>query len=94
MAKDHWTIECPCCHARLIVDSGTGLVLRSEEPKKVASLDDAVRKEQERKAKSDELFARAFQEEQKRKSSLEEKFRAALESKDELETPIRPIDWD
>jgi predicted nucleic acid-binding Zn-ribbon protein len=78
----------------LVIDRTSGLVLRSEQPKQVSSLEEAVRKEQERKARSDEMFAKAFADEKERKSSLEEKFRAALESKDELETPVRPIDWD
>lgn len=88
-------VLCPCCQAKLIVDSKTGLVIHSERKKADYSFDEALEKEKQRKDKSEELFAKAFDDEKKRKSSLEDKFQEALRSKDDLdEPPPRPWDLD
>lgn len=88
-------VDCPCCHAKLVVDGKTGLVIHSEAKKSGYSFDEAFEKERERKAKSDELFAKAFQDEEHRRATLEDKFQEALDSKDELdEPPPRPWDLD
>jgi len=95
MTTKRLEINCPCCQAKLVVDSATGLVIHAEASKQTYSFDDAVRREKERKGKSDELFAKAFAEEKRRQESLEDKFKAALESKDELDAPPpRPFDLD
>lgn len=95
MEKSRLDVTCPCCHAKLVVDSATGLVIHSEAKKATYSFDDAVKKEQERKSKSDELFAKAVENEKRRQGSLEDRFREALRSKDELdEPPPRPFDLD
>lgn len=95
MEKKRLEVTCPCCQARLVVDAGTGLVIHSDAKKAGYSFDDALRQEKERKAKSEETFARAFADEKKRQSSLEAKFEEALRSKDELdEPPPRPFDLD
>lgn len=85
---------CPCCEARLLVEPSTGLVLNSKQKSTDFSFEDALTRERERKAKVDDLFAQAFADEKKRQGSLEEKFRKAMESKDELEDPTRPWDFD
>lgn len=88
-------IVCPCCQAKLIVDAKTGLVIHSEARRASVSFEDAVRKEKERRGKSDELFSKVFEDEKRRKNSLEDKFKEALKSKDELdEPPPRPWDLD
>ena len=88
-------VVCPCCQAKLTVDGKTGLVIHSEAMKSAYSFDEALVKEQERKAKSDELFAKAFENEKHRRASLEDKFQEAFDSKDELdEPPPRPWDLD
>ncbi len=95
MKRSRLEVTCPCCQAKLIVDSATGLVVHADAKKTTYSFDDAVKKEQERKSRSEELFARAVQDEKKRQSSLEERFNEALRSKDELdEPPPRPFDFD
>lgn len=95
MKRSRLEITCPCCQAKLVVDPTTGLIVHSEAKKSTYSFDDAVKREQERKSKSDELFARAVQDERRRQSSLEERFKEALRSKDELdEPPPRPFDFD
>ncbi len=88
-------VVCPCCQAKLTVDGKTGLVIHSEAMKSAYSFDEALVKEKERKAKSDELFAKAFEDEKHRRASLEDKFQEAFDSKDELdEPPPRPWDLD
>ncbi len=87
-------VMCPCCGASLKVDAQTGLVISGKERKTTYSLDEALKQEKHKKDRTDELFAKAFEDEQKRHSSLEEKFRKALDSKDELEDPKRPWDFD
>jgi len=77
----------------LIVDGKTGLVIHSEAMKSGYSFDEALEKEKERKAKSDELFAQAFEDEKHRRANLEDKFQEALNSKDELDEPA-PRPWD
>lgn len=96
MAKEVKKLQvvCPCCQATLVVEPSTGMVLKSQEKKTDYSLEGALRQERTRKQKADELFAKAFQNERKRHASLEEKFRKALDSKDELEDPTRPWDFD
>ena len=87
-------MTCPCCQATLLVEPTTGLVLKSHAKKLDYSLETALRKERERKEKADELFAQAFEDEKQRHDSLEEKFRQALDSKEELDEPTRPFDFD
>lgn len=87
-------IVCPCCQSTLYVEASTGLVLKTKEKKTDYSLEAALKRERERKDKADELFAQAFQDEKRRQDSLEEKFRKAMDSKDELEEPTRPWDFD
>ncbi len=78
----------------MTVERETGIVISSKERKSSYSLDDALAKEKQKKDKADEMFAKVFQDEKRRHSSLEEKFRKALDSKDELDDPKRPWDFD
>ena len=95
MEENRVETTCPCCQAKLVIDTATGLVIHSEAKKATYSFDDALKKEQERKSKSDELFARAVEQEKRRHDSLEDRFQEALRSKDELdEPPPRPFDFD
>lgn len=87
-------VVCPCCESKLTVDPNTGLVLHSETKKTGYSFEQALHEVKSRKEKSDELFAKAFVDEKRRQESLEEKFKEALESKEELDEPVRPWDLD
>ena len=89
------TIKCPCCNASLTIDAKTGLVLNSREHQKNFSFDEALKNEEEKQDKTDELFAEAMKAEEKRAGELENKFQSIMESRDELdEPPPRPIDLD
>ena len=87
-------ITCPCCQSRLQVEPSTGLVISSQARKPKTSLDEAIGLERERKSRADQLFAQAFQDEKQRHDLLEKKFQEALKVKDELEDPVRPLDFD
>ena len=87
-------VMCPSCQTTLLVDTKTGLVLRSSEKRSDYTLETGLAQFQDRKRKSDELFNRAFENEKQRQQSLEDKFKQALESKDELDEPQRPWEFD
>jgi len=87
-------VVCPCCQSTLWIEPETGLVLKSQEKRSGYSFEDALQEERKRKEKADEAFAQAFADEKRRHDSLEEKFRKALDSKEELEDPTRPWDYD
>lgn len=93
-ASKRFFVTCPCCQSSLEIDRATGLVIHSEGKKADYSLEEAVRREHERKSRADDLFAKAFENEKSRHQSLEEKFQKALEAKDELDDPTRPFDLD
>ena len=88
------TVECPDCGCRLLVDSKTGLVIRSEHKKTDYSFESALDKIADRKSKADQIFNQAMDDEKRRHASLEDKFQEALRSKDELEDPKRLWDLD
>lgn len=87
-------ITCPCCQSRLQVEPSSGLVISSQARKPKTSLDEAIGLERERKSRADQLFAQAFQDEKQRHDLLEKKFQEALKVKDELEDPVRPLEFD
>ena len=92
--KERLRIECPCCQSKLTVDPVSGLVLNHEQKKPEYSFEEAVAREKRRTANADDLFQQAVTQEQERSSKLEEKFEEALASKDELDDPVRPFDFD
>jgi hypothetical protein len=93
--SDRLEIRCTCCDALLTVDRVTGDVLFTEKPKKQSlSFDDAVSKVHAEKETADDRFMEAFDREKARLRAVEGKFEEALKRKDELEDPIRPLDYD
>ncbi|MEE8584930.1 MAG: hypothetical protein V3T83_08770 [Acidobacteriota bacterium] len=94
MAKQRIHVVCPCCQAGLTVDPESGLVLKSDQKKSEYSFEDALERHKSFKSTADDRFQKAFESEKQRTESLEKKFQEALASKDELEDPKRPFDWD
>ena len=92
---NHLKVRCTCCDAVLIVERSSGEVMFAEKPKKKnLSFEDAlssVKKEQET---AEDRFKEAFEREQSRRQSVEGKFEEAMKRADELEEPIRPLDFD
>jgi hypothetical protein len=92
---DHLTVRCTCCDAVLTVERESGEVLFTEKPKKKSlSFEDALTSVQRDKDTAEDRFKEAFEREQSRMKSVEGKFEEALKRKDELEEPIRPLDFD
>jgi hypothetical protein len=79
----------------LTVHRVSGEILFTEKPKKKGvSFEDALQQVQKDKETADERFRDAFAKEESRMKSVEDKFQEALKRADELEEPIRPLDWD
>jgi hypothetical protein len=93
---DHLTVQCTCCEAVLTVDRHNGEVLFTEKSKKKSgvSFEDAMQQIQKDKETADDRFRDAFAKEASRMKTVEDKFQEALKRKDELEDPIRPLDYD
>jgi hypothetical protein len=93
-------VVCPCCHARLRVDSGARGVISHEPPPKhlpVTDLAEAARALREKESHRDEQFQKTVQAERDRARLLERKFEEAFKkAKGEppAPPPIRDIDLD
>ena len=97
MTRDttHLKLQCTCCEAVLTIERATGVVLFTEKPKKKnLSFEDALSSVQREKDTADDRFKEAFEREQTRLKSVEGKFEEAMKHADELEEPIRPLDYD
>jgi hypothetical protein len=94
--KENLTVRCPCCEAVLTVHPENGEILFTEKPKKKGgvSFEDALQQLQRDKETADDRFRDAFAKEESRMKTVEDKFQEALKRKDELEEPLRPLDWD
>jgi hypothetical protein len=93
--NDNLTVRCTCCDAVLTVERSTGEVLFTEKPKKKnVSFEDALSSVQREKETAEDRFKEAFEREQTRMKSVEGKFEEAMKRADELEEPIRPLDFD
>ena len=90
-------VICPCCDARLRIDSTLGRVISHEAPPKATNapdLDRATALLKEQAAHREALFKQSTENEKIKIQLLERKFEAALEkSKDEpIQKPTRDID--
>src|ERR1044071_3038155 len=92
---DNLTVRCTCCDAVLTVERSTGVVLFTEKPKKkTVSFEDALSSVHQEKETAEDRFKEAFEREQTRMKSVEGKFEEAMKRADELDEPIRPLDYD
>lgn len=93
------SVECPCCGAKLSIDSKLHRVLSyTEPPPKRSGLDlgQAATLLKEQAARREALFQQSTEDMKIQSQLLERKFEAALEkSKDEpIQRPTRDIDLD
>jgi hypothetical protein len=75
-------VHCPECGSALKVDAGTGAVLGHEpavNKDKLASLEEAAREIQRRKARAEDLFEATVEREKHKSEILEKTFKQALE---------------
>jgi predicted amidophosphoribosyltransferase len=97
--KSTLEIACPCCGARLTVDTGLGKVIHHVMPPKHAKgpdLDHAARLLEKEKARREALFQQSTEDQKTQSDLLERKFEEALKhTKGEPATPpTRDIDLD
>jgi hypothetical protein len=96
--KSELTVECPCCHATLVVDTNLKRIVAHVEPERSdkPNLDDAqgiLRAETERR---EALFEHSVEHERTRGDALSQRFEEALrQAREEPVTrPKRDFDWD
>lgn len=97
MLDKDFTVQCPCCQAKILVDHKTGSVISHREPPKgrAKSFEEAVSENQRRKSEAEDLFAQAVREHENREELLEKKFREAFEKAEkDPNPPPRPFDYD
>lgn len=87
-------VECPGCHAVLVVDPTTGVVLNHQEHKKEhQSLDEFFAKQKNRSAELDAKLKAGAEREKNKRELLEQKFKAAQANPD-LKDPPPGVIWD
>jgi hypothetical protein len=92
-----FAVTCPCCSARLTIDSDLKKVISHEAPPRQSNtpdLEHAAALLREQAAKREALFKQSTENEKIKSQLLDRKFEAALEkSKDEpIQKPTRDID--
>jgi hypothetical protein len=91
-------IDCPCCGAKLVIDSNLQRVIRHSEPPSAdrPELDDAQRILAEQAARREALFQQSFNAEKTRGDALSKRFEEALKAaRDEpITKPTRDFDLD
>jgi hypothetical protein len=96
VASKEIKIDCPCCRAKLVIDSETQGILQAIPHKEAApSLQDFLKADKHRGKDLDEKFAESKRMEDSRLKVLEKKFEWAKKNKDKLpQTPLPGIQWD
>ena len=92
-----FTLICPCCEAKLVIDAQTGALLSHEEKAKpVATFEEMAKDLERQKQTRDQLFAQEMGSVKDRERLLEEKFREALKRADKDKDKIyrNPLDMD
>jgi len=89
---------CPCCGARLKVDTELKAVIDHEPPKtprKFGSVDDAIGALKTHDAEREKKFTASVEAEKSKKDVLNRKFEELFQkAKDDTSKPIRDIDLD
>ena len=101
MSKKAPTVEvaCPCCQARLTVDTELAVVLSHSAPPKAApnvDLDDTARLLREQAERREERFRQSVEAEKKKEAVFDRLFQENLKkAKDQpVEKPLRDFDLD
>lgn len=91
-------VICPCCNARLKIDSELKAVIAHEAPKiprTFQSVDDAMGALKTHDAEREKKFAASIEAEKSKKDVLNRKFEELFEkSKGDTSKPVRDIDLD
>jgi hypothetical protein len=96
--KSELEIVCPCCQARLIVDTNLGRVVAHQEPERAdkPELSDAQRILAEQAARREAIFKQSVDAEKTRGDALSKRFEEALRQAREepITRPRRDFDLD
>ncbi len=93
-------VSCPCCHAKLKVDSELAVVLSHEAPPRAVpnvDLNDTARMLREQESKREEKFRLSVEAEKKKEDVFERLFQENLKKAKEApagEKPLRDFDLD
>jgi hypothetical protein len=99
MLTSDFSVVCPCCQTKILVDHKTGAVVTHEQPSsrgRKKSFEEAFADDRKRKEEAEDIFAQAFREHEHREELLEKKFKEAMEKaeKDQGPNPPRPFEFD
>ena len=96
--KSEFDVTCPCCQAKLVIDTNLRRIVRHEEPVRgdKPELSDAHRLLAEEAARREDLFQQSVAAERTRGDALSKRFEEALrQAKDEpITKPTRDFDLD
>ena len=96
--KSEFEVECPCCSAKLVVDTNLRRVVRHSEPPSAdrPELDEAHRILAEEAARREALFQQSFAAEKTRGDALSKRFEEALKQahQEPVTKPTRDFDLD
>jgi len=96
--KSEIEVECPCCHALLVIDTNLGRIVSHRQPERsdMPELSDASRILAEQAQRRDALFDQSVEAEKSRGDALARRFEEALrQAKEEPVTkPMRDFDLD
>ena len=96
--KSEIEVDCPCCHAQLVVDANLRRVVRYNEPPSAdrPELDNAQRILADEAARREALFQKSVVNERTRGDALSKRFEEALkQARDEpITKPTRDFDLD
>lgn len=98
MSGKNFTVVCPCCDTKILVDRETGVRLSHEMPPKgpAKSFEEAFAEDKKRRTNAEDRFSQAVREHENRDELLEKKFKEAFKkvAKDDSEPPPHPFDYD
>ncbi|MBI4715696.1 MAG: 2-nitropropane dioxygenase [Nitrospirae bacterium] len=102
MNDERLNVRCPCCDARLVVDSVSGAVLyhesaeREAKPRQKGSMADMIAELENQRREAAEKVEKEKQNLKDRSRILEEKVKESMKrvDKDDPTPPVRPFDLD
>lgn len=96
--KSEIEVQCPCCHALLVIDTNLGRVISHKEPERgdKPELNEAARILADEARRREALFEQSFENEKTRGDALARRFEEALkQAKEEpVSKPLRDFDLD
>ena len=96
--KSEIDVQCPCCHATLVIDTNLQRVIRHVDPERSdkPELNNAARILADEAARREALFEQSFHAEQNRDDALTRRFEEALKQakQEPITKPMRDFDLD